>query len=198
MVKIMNKANVRPLVPVLFLCVAACGNDAAEPVAAVADEPAVLEMPTKDAADSTSGFDGTVTKIGSPFSISYRIIGTPVVGSPTAVELRVTSVLESQGIQLSYTIPDDTSMVLHNAQPAVINAELADDERWVDQRVTVIPQREGRLYLNVAAAVDAADGRTMTMMAVPIQVGQGGRVLEEHGEVATDEYGEAIRILTNE
>jgi hypothetical protein len=38
----------------------------------------------------------------------------------------------------------------------------------------------------------------MTMMAVPIQVGQGGRELEEQGELATDEDGEAIRVLTNE
>jgi hypothetical protein len=58
--------------------------------------------------------------------------------------------------------------------------------------------REGRIYLNVAASAQAADGRTMTMMAVPIQVGQGGRDLEENGELATDEDGEAIRVLTSE
>ena len=55
-----------------------------------------------------------------------------------------------------------------------------------------------RLRFNVAAAADDADGRTMTMMAVPIQVGQGGRDLEEQGEVKMDEDGEAIRILTND
>jgi len=192
----MKKIHALPLVSVLLL--AACGNDAAEPVAAQVDEPKTLEMPDKDVDTSASAFDGTVTKVGSPFSISYRIIGTPVVGSPLAIELRVTSALESNIVQLSYTIPDDTSMMLHEAQPAAIDAEFADNEKWVDQRVTVVPQREGRIYLNVAAAADGVDGRTMTMMAVPIQVGEGGRVLEEQGEVTTDENDEAIRILTND
>ena len=192
----MKRIHALPLVSVFLL--AACGNDAAEPVAAQVDEPTTLEMPDKVAGTSADGFDGTVTKIGSPFSISYRIIGTPVVGNPTAIELRVTSALESNIVQLSYTIPDDTSMMLHEAQPAAIDAEFADNEKWVDQRVTVVPQREGRIYLNVAAAADGVDGRTMTMMAVPIQVGEGDRILEEQGEVTTDENDEAIRILTNE
>lgn len=195
MVNSMNKLNVLSLVPVLLL--AACSTDTAAPVGEVSEVEAV-DKSSMLAGKPAPQFDGTVTKIGSPFSISYKIIGTPVVGSPIAIELRVTSNLESPIVQLSYSIPDDSSMVLHEAQPAAINAELAANEKWVDQRVTVIPQREGRIYLNVAAAVDGADGRTMTMMAVPVQVGQGGRDLEEAGELATDENGEAIRILTNE
>jgi len=185
-----------PLVAVFLL--AGCGNDAAESVANQVDEPPTLEMPDKDVGSSSSAYDGTVTKVGSPFSISYRIIGTPVVGSPLAIELRIESALEANLLQLSYTVPDDTSMRLHEAQPAAIDAELATNGNWVDQRITVVPQREGRIYVNVAAAVDGADGRTMTMMAVPIQVGQGGRELEEQGEVTTDENDEAIRILTND
>ena len=196
MVMTMKKMQILPLVAVFLL--AACGNDAAEPVAAQVDEPTTLAMPDKLADTSADGFDGTVSKVGSPFSISYRIIGTPVVGSPLAIELRITSALESNLLQLSYTVPDDTSMMLHEAQPAAIDVEFATNENWVDQRITVVPQREGRIYVNVAAAVDGADGRTMTMMAVPIQVGQGGRELEEQGEVATDENDEAIRILTND
>ena len=195
MVNTMKKMIVLSLVPVLLL--AACGHDAAAPVSQVSEVEAVDKSTLVDGKPAPQ-FDGTVTKIGSPFSISYKIIGTPVVGSPLAIELRVTSNLESPTVQLSYSIPDDSSMMLHAAQPAAIDAELAANEKWVDQRVTVIPQREGRIYLNVAAAVDAADGRTMTMMAVPIQVGQGGRDLEEEGELATDEDGEAIRILTSE
>lgn len=192
MVNTMIKTNVLSLVSVLLL--AACGSDAVAP----ATEVAIVEKPAEAAGKPAAQFDGTVTKIGSPFSISYKIIGTPVMGSPVAIELRVTSNLDSPIVQLSYSIPDDSSMVLHEAQPAAIDAELAANEKWVDQRVTVVPQREGRIYLNVAAAVDGADGRTMTMMAVPIQVGQGGRDLEEEGELATDEDGEAIRILTSE
>jgi hypothetical protein len=143
-------------------------------------------------------FDGTVTKIGSPFTISYKIIGTPIVGSPVTIQLRVISAFAMPRAEISYSIPDDSSMVLHEAQPRAILAEFADNERSMDQRVTIVPMREGRIYLNVAASAQTPDGRTMTMMAVPIQVGQGGRELEENGELSTDEDGEAIRVLTSE
>lgn len=197
MVTTMKKMNVLTLVSVLLL--AACGND----VAAPATEVATIDKSEQVAGKPAPQFDGTVTKVGSPFSISYKIIGTPVVGSPVTVQLRVTSALVTQQAEIGYSIPDDSSMVLHKAQPQSVVAEFAENEgrpnqRWLDQRVTIVPMREGRIYLNVAASAQAADGRTTTMMAVPIQVGQGGRELEEHGELATDEDGEAIRVLTSE
>ena len=37
--------------------------------------------------------DPAATRPGSPFRISYRIIGTPIVGSPVTIELRVESAL---------------------------------------------------------------------------------------------------------
>lgn len=192
MVNTMKNMKVLTLVSVLLL--AACGNDEAAPVAEV------VAIDKSDLAGSkpASQFDGTVTKIGSPFSISYKIIGTPVVGSPVTVQLHIMSLLVAQQAEISYSIPDDSSMVLHEAQPQAILAEFADNERSLDQRVTIVPMREGRIYLNVAASAQTPDGRTMTMMAVPIQVGQGGRELEENGELSTDEDGEAIRVLTNE
>lgn len=188
----MNKMNVLTLVSILLL--AACGNDAAAPAAEVVE----IDKSEIAAGKPASRFDGTVTKVGSPFSISYKIIGTPVVGSPVTVELRVISALATQQAEISYSIPDDSSMALHEAQPQRVVAEFADNEKWIEQRVTVVPMREGRIYLNVAASAQAADGRTMTMMAVPIQVGQGGRELDENGELSTDEDGEAIRVLTSE
>ncbi len=186
--------NMKVLTLVSVLLLTACGNEDAAPVAEV------VAIDKAELAESkpASQFDGTVTKIGSPFSISYKIIGTPVVGSPVTIQLRVISAFATQRAEISYSIPDDSSMVLHEAQPQSVAAEFADNETWVDQRVTVVPMREGRIYLNVAASAQAADGRTMTMMAVPIQVGQGGRELEENGELATDEDGEAIRVLTSE
>ena len=188
----MKMMNVLPLVAVLLLT--ACSNETDAPAAEVV----AIDKSEQVAGKPAPRFDGTVAKIGSPFSISYRIIGTPVVGSPITVQLQVISALAVEQAQISYSIPDDSSMVLHEAQPRSVTASFAENERSVDQRVTIVPMREGRIYLNVAASAEAADGRTMTMMAVPIQVGQGGRELEEQGELATDEDGEAIRVLTNE
>ena len=187
----MKIAYVLPALSLLAL--AACGSEVEGTAAEVA-----ANKPAAEAGKPSAQFDGTVTKIGSPFSISYSIIGTPVVGSPIAVELRVTSSIDVERAQLSYTFADDSSMVLHEAQPQTVDAEFATDERRLDERVTVVPMREGRIYLNVAASADASDGRITTMMAIPIQVGDGGRELEEQGELGTDEDGEAIRILDND
>lgn len=187
--------NMKALTLVSVLLLAACGNDATVPAA---DVVAIDKAEIAAGKPAASPFDGTVTKIGSPFTISYKIIGTPIVGSPVTIQLRVISAFATPRAEISYSIPDDSSMVLHEAQPQSVAAEFADNETWVDQRVTVVPVREGRIYLNVAASAMAADGRVTTMMAVPIQVGQGGRELEENGELSTDEDGEAIRVLTSE
>jgi hypothetical protein len=37
-----------------------------------------------------------------------------------------------------------------------------------------------------------------SMMAIPIQVGSGGRELQKNGELQLDENGEAVRVLTVE
>jgi hypothetical protein len=61
--------------------------------------------------------------------------------------------------------------------------------------VRVIPLREGRLYLNVAAEVETESGSFSSVTAVPIQVGPAVRELQENGVVTTDENGELIRTL---
>ncbi len=141
------------------------------------------------------GYDGTTVKPGAPFRMSYRIVGTPIVGSPVTVELRVESLIRGREIAVDYRINDSDTMLLHEAQPARVLVEPADNENFVVQRVTVVPQRQGRMYLNVAASVDTDDGSMSSIMAVPIQVGEGGRLLEEQGEVVVGEDGEAIRVL---
>lgn len=172
----------------------ACGTETEAP----AEEVAAVDKSSVAETKPVPQFDGTVAKPGAPFQISYDIIGTPIVGAPVAIDLRVTSTLGPQMIQLDYSVPDDTSMMLHEAQPATIKAEMTADRDFVTQRVTIIPQREGRQFLNVSASVETSDGRTSTTVAIPIQVGEGGRKLEEQGELETDEDGEAIRVLTSD
>ncbi len=170
------------------LALSACGSGA-EPDATSPEEE------VQNAAGVQPGYDGTTVKPGAPFRMSYRIIGTPIVGSPVTVELRVETLARGRQIAVDYRINDSATMLLHEAQPARVLIEPADNENFVIQRVTVVPQRQGRMYLNVAASIDTDDGSQSSIMAVPIQVGEGGRVLEEQGEVVVDEDGEAIRVL---
>ena len=179
------------------LAVSACGNGEVDKGAAASADNAQPAAPAASA-KPLFAYDGTVAKPGAPFAMSYRIIGTPIVGSPVTIDLRVESMLGAQPIIVDYRINDAAAMSLHEAQPARVQVEPAANENFIAQRVTVIPQREGRLYLNVSAAFETAEGSTSTIMAVPIQVGAGGPELRENGEVRQDENGEAVRVLTGD
>ena len=161
-----------------------------------------VEVATSDAdasvKPSVDNYVSTVVKPGSPYSVSYRIIGTPIVGSPVTVDLRVESNQGTQPLNLEYRINDATSMVLGESQPASVRMEFAANEAVFTQQVTIIPQREGRFYLNVSASFETADGTMSTVTAIPIQVGTGTRELQQHGEVQTDEDGDAVRVLSSD
>jgi hypothetical protein len=196
-VKDMTRANRLVIFTIATMGLAACGSDEAnEQVAGeveVAD--AAIEISKKSADPELGGAIGTPN---SPYRIDYRIIGTPVVGSPVTVALRVESSRGSQPLNLEYRIKDATSMVLAESQPASVRMEAAGNDTAFTQQVTVIPQREGRFYLNVSAYFETADGTMSTVTAIPIQVGTGTRELQPHGEVQLDENDEAVRVLTND
>ena len=183
------------------LALSACGNGDVDTSAAASADSAPTTTPTAASTASAKplfAYDGTVSKPGAPFAMSYRIIGTPIVGSPVTIDLRVESMLGAQPVTVDYRINDAAAMSLHEAQPARVQVEPVANENFIAQRVTVIPQREGRLYLNVSASFETAEGSTSSIMAVPIQVGAGGPELRENGEVRQDENGEAVRVLTQD
>jgi len=179
----------RVLVVLIILSFSACGGD--RPGQTVS-APEVKTNATDDP------YDGTVAKPGSPYAISYRIIGTPIVGSPLTVDLRITSALAPRPMTLDYRINDATSMMFAESQPESVRMELAENEDAFEQRVTVIPQREGRFYLNVSASFESDEGTVSTGMAIPIQVGSAPREMQEHGELQQDENGEAVRVLSGD
>ena len=139
--------------------------------------------------------EGTVSKPGAPFTLQYKVVGTPIVGSPVPIELRVVSALKDQPFVVGYTINDATALQFPEAQPERVNMRLPANETHIDQMLTVIPLREGRQYVNVSVTIESENGSNTMVMAVPIQVGEGARELEEHGELSTDEEGESIRSL---
>ena len=190
----MNRAKNLALLIAIVMALSGCGGGKQQ---ASVDPGTVVDKEAPSVADKpTPAYDGTVAKPGAPFSMSYKVVGTPIVGSPVTVNLRVTSTLGTQPVKISYRINDASALMFHEAQPSEIELAPADNEDFVLQQVTVVPQREGRLYLNVGAAVETVDGSISSMMAIPIQVGSGGRTLQEQGEVQLDENGEAIRVLS--
>jgi len=176
------------------LALVACGNPDVE-----SDADAEVDVPKGKPPSVTFTPAGdapaTSTPVG-PVSVSYRIIGKPVVGQPIAIDLNVVSTMGAQPVTVSYRINDATAMQLAVSQPESVSIALREDNSAGGrQQVTVIPMREGRLYLNVSASVETETGSMSTVTAIPIQVGDAPRELQEHGELETDESGEAIRVL---
>ena len=193
----MTRAKTLAVFTIAMFGLAACGSDKAEePVATEVED--LSSAPDARIKSVDPELDGAVVTPGSPYRVSYRIIGTPIVGSPVTVDLRVESNRGAQPVNLDYRINDATSMILAESQPASVRMELAGDDAAFTQQVTVIPQREGRFYLNVSAYFETVDGTMSTVTAIPIQVGSGARELQPHGEVQTDENGEAVRVLTGD
>lgn len=193
----MIRAKCLAIAAIAMIGLAACGSDKAEESAAVAAVDLQKTAP-KVSFKASAEVDGTVAKPGSPFSISYKIIGTPIVGSPLTINLRVAAAMHSRALTIDYRINDASAMMLAESQPASVEMLAAADDGSFTQQVTVIPQREGRLYLNVSVSFETESGTMSTVMAIPIQVGSGTRVLQPHGELQLDEDGETVRVLTSD
>lgn len=168
---------------------AACGGG--DQHAPTAEQGATTETPvavlTPDEKFSITG------KPQGPVRIDYRIIGTPVVGQPVTVDLKVRSNVGDTPITLSYGSSDSTAMTFPESQQRMVSLAFVDDERTAGQQVTVVPAREGRLFLNVTAHMQTDTGSLQTVTAIPIQVGAAPRELQQNGVVTTDENGELIR-----
>lgn len=184
-------------IALLAVVLAACSNGQVEQAAAK-NKSALTKEPPEVSFKPDPGYEGTIAKPGAPFTVSYKVIGTPIVGSPVTLDLRVRSTMGSAPVMIRYRINDASAMLFPEAQPSEVELAPAANDDFIGQQVTVVPQREGRHYLNVAASVETENGSMSSIMAIPIQVGSGGRELVENGEVQLDENDEAIRVLTPE
>jgi hypothetical protein len=179
----MNRAILFSMASLFLL--AACGSD--------------KSAETSQTVESAAKPDASVirtSEVQSPIQISYRVIGTPIVGSPVALDLQFNSTLGTMPYKVTFRVNDPTAMQMPETQSTSISISPSSNNEAVARQVTVIPLREGRLYLNVAAVVETEAGSMQSVIAVPIQVGPAApRRLLENGRVTTDENGELIRTL---
>lgn len=178
------------LLALALLGLSACGGDT--PPADNQRDAAVQKTASDD------GFVRTPARPGTMFKVDYRIVGTPVVGSPLAIDLDIRSTLGDEPINLGYQVPDPSALAMDEAQPRRLTRAPLAGESSIRERVTVIPQREGRLFINVSATRSDDDGSASTMISIPIHVGNVDTSLQEQGQLETDEEGETTRVLTSE
>ncbi len=162
---------------------AACGDVDSGPGASLSPE------------EKAAKIDDEPVSPGGPVQISHRIVGTPIVGQPLSIDLSLKSMRGAKPLRVDYRINDGSALAFAAQQLATTTALPDSQSMTAEQQVTVVPQREGRLYLNVSVGVETDMGMSSTVMAIPIQVGSGPRSFEENGTLTTDANGNAIRAL---
>jgi hypothetical protein len=184
MVNKMTVAANRFLVPASAVLLLACAG------LAIAQEDAILSAEEKAAAS----VDAPVSP-GGPVRIKHELVSTPVVGQPLLIDLSFESRGDPRPMRVDYRINDSTALQFPEQQVQTATVTPDASTRTSTQQVTVIPQREGRLYLNVSVGVESELGSSSTVMAIPIQVGEGPRSFESNGTLTTDTDGDAVRSL---
>jgi hypothetical protein len=130
-------------------------------------------------------------KITAPISIDYSIVGNPIVGQPVSIDLQISSPLNDRPITVHYRVNEAGSLTFPETQLRTM-ALSPQANRAVSrsQQVTVVPQREGRLYLLVSAEIETDSGTMIRSMSIPIQVGRAARVPTTNGELVEGPDGE--------
>jgi len=118
-----------------MLIAAGCGNGSVDKDAG---EAAAMASTDSVNAKPQAG-DIRTAKPQGPVTITYKVIGTPIVGQPVGIDLQVQSTLGPQEIVLSYRINDSTAMQFVAAQPARVSIAPTDDVEPSLQQVRVVP-----------------------------------------------------------
>lgn len=165
--------------------IVACGNETASTVAVPANKPAAKF------ADPGSTSPG---KPSAPIMIDYEVLGKPIVGLPVAINVEVRGTRDDLGpVSVSYSINDRSALQFQEGQ--VERYEILDVREARREQLAVIPQREGRLYVNVSVEVETPGGMMIKSMAIPIQVGSTAEPSRDDGEVIEGPDGERVQSM---
>jgi hypothetical protein len=173
----------------LVLGLAAC-NTGSDNSASVESTPAAVT--SKPAAAVIENRSASPGKPSAPISMKYEILGNPVVGQPVAINVDVRSTSGSHPVSVQYSINDSSALVFQAGQVERLQVTANAEKTASQQQLAVIPQREGRLYVNVSAEIQTADGMMIKSMAIPIQVGSAPEKPEINGELVEGPEGETV------
>jgi len=187
--------NVSPILFIVLALNSACGDDATRAEQSAGKAPAAAEVSGEEKRAQSAASPG---KPSAPIRFRYEVLGNPIVGQPVAVRVFVESSVSGRPINLEYRVNDTTSMTFPESQAR--RREIVRDTSAYDatqpQQITVVPQREGRLFLNVSAEIVMEDGDILLKsQAIPINVGPAPLELDENGELKETADGETVESL---
>jgi len=123
-----------------------------------------------DGAPPTTGEALDSAGPGAPLRFDYRILGNPIAGQPVAVELMLETSLVDRPITLNYRAAEVGSLEFPESQAREIEVVPVRGDGLRPVQVTVVPARDGRIYLSVTATIETDTGSVRKAMAVPIMV----------------------------
>jgi len=136
-------------------------------------------------------------KPAAPIDIGYHVIGSAFVGQPVSIEIDVSSSVRDRSIALEYRINDPRDLSFAEAQPQRVSLSAIGDAPSASRQVTIVPQREGRLYLNVSAEIETEEGSLIKAISIPVEVG-AAREEGTSGEPKEDADGEPVTSMPAE
>lgn len=167
------------------ISIAACGDDTASPASVASDKAAAKSA---DKAATSPG------KPSAPVTIDYEVLGKAIVGLPVSINVEVRGTREGLGpVAVSYSINDRSALRFQEGQ--VERFDIADLREARTEQLAVVPQREGRLYVNVSVEVATPGGSMIKSMAIPIQVGSAPEPTRNEGQVRRGPDGELVQSL---
>ena len=184
---IKNKFLLTALFLPMTLGLYACEEEKREAVAVEATSDPVAGKPAPVVTDTNVKSTG---KPSAPIRMDYEVLGNPVVGSPVAINIEISATGSDAPIDVRYTIADRSSLEFQSGQ--IENLQVRDRRTEGRQQMTVIPRREGRLFVNVSAEIQTPGGSMIKSMAIPIQVGSAPNKPTTNGELVEGADGETV------
>jgi hypothetical protein len=169
---------------------------AAVSIAACSDESASTTATSSNKAAAKFAEPNTKSpgKPSAPISIDYEVLGKAIVGLPVSINVRVRGTRDDLGpVSMSFSINDRSALRFQEGQ--VERLDIMDLREARMEQLAVVPQREGRLYVNVSVVVETAGGSMIKSMAIPIQVGSAPEPTRIDGEIKEGPDGELVQSL---
>jgi len=113
-----------------------------------------------------------VDEVSSVINFSYNILGNATVGEVTTINVIINGGSYKDEIILSYRIGVTDDLIFGENQLQSMTLNTLSNGLYPAQQVTVIPQREGRLFLVVSADITSNNEIITKSTAIPIDVGK--------------------------
>lgn len=127
-----------------------------------------------------NGFSPMVAKKrGSGVGLAYRIDGTPTMGRPLTIRIQMSSDFDAE---LTPRAGEGLELLVPNQ---VFQSQAG---QMAEHTVTVVPQTEGRFYLNMFTVANGRGSAT----AMAVQVGKGAVALKPAGKLHVSPSGERV------